>query len=252
MYRGEPPLHYYDSSDLWITIAMASANVTGGSSSTGRDADNTNVHSITPWASVHSPGAFICADPKSTVRNVNNNPQKNGYVFGRGSMNDGYYSLNTKDAWIILHERLSKKEQYSKSQLDSFDCANCLCWGSSMTQHEARQSATLEEQWQRAAILAAYALVMTKAPGPSYQPTPDDIKRYLKSTAQTTNATISDQRRDDVSAGMFVIPMIYDTDCLTAAGCGGGGNILRGGACGGGAACGSAGMLQMDIPAVLL
>lgn len=155
MYRGEPPLVYYDSSDLWVTINVACAHVYGGSSSSGTDVDNTNVQSITPWTCVHSPGAFIRADPRSTVRNINNNPQKNGYVFGRGSMNDGYYSLDTKEAWKLLYERLSKKEQYAKSQLENFDCANCLCLGCSMTQYEANNRAVLEEKWHRLAILAA-------------------------------------------------------------------------------------------------
>ncbi len=90
MYRGEPPLDYFDPE--WITkqalglvgasdtshISLALAHLIGqvGASSHGRAV----------WMSIDHEEAFLPANPKSTVRGANANPQKTGYIFGRGGV----------------------------------------------------------------------------------------------------------------------------------------------------------------------
>ena len=94
MYRGEPPAEYFRAdwadSNKHLSVANGSgidimnphpmtlmAHLIGqvGASSHGRE----------EWMSVDAPEAFIEASPKSTVRGVNANPLKDGYIFGKES-----------------------------------------------------------------------------------------------------------------------------------------------------------------------
>ena len=78
MYRGEPPLDYFDP--MWNTseISLALANLIGQVEASS--------HRRAVWMSIDHEEAFLPANPKSTVRGANANPQKTGYIFGRGGV----------------------------------------------------------------------------------------------------------------------------------------------------------------------
>lgn len=91
MYRGEPPMAFFDAS--WAThhvsfdhhhddgLVMQGMNLSHLIGKVGASSVGKNVADV--WMSIDAPDAFLPANPKSTTR-TNANPIKDGYIFGKG------------------------------------------------------------------------------------------------------------------------------------------------------------------------
>jgi len=122
MYRGEPPVEYFradwaaddgkhigvgDGMNLPHPMTLAHLIGQVGASSHGRE----------EWMSVDAPGAFLEALPRSTERNVNANPMKEGYIFGKESKGVGHYSLKTREAYNVTIKRIEAKNRAASRQI---------------------------------------------------------------------------------------------------------------------------------------
>ena len=167
-----------------------------------------------PWRDpIRDRSCFLQADPKSTVRNINNNVQKDGFVFGCGTAGDGYYSLETRDAYTILHQRLKRREAYAKQDVDKFDCSKCLCFGFKPTLAQMRRKEELIRKYEELSSMAAFVEAKYRAEGPDVTRDVNGVKRHTD-----TND-------------------VYKNTVWAAAGCGGGDK-------GCGAGCG---YVQMEV-----
>ena len=173
---------------------------------------------IQPWSSPHDPGCFIVAAPKSTVRNVSSNDKRQGYVFGRGSAGDGYYSLDTTDAYEILYARLKTRERYARSQFVTYDCTHCLCC-LRPSPAQVREKEALEDKWQELKYMAAFAQAKRYAAGPNATPDRDSIARYLDDVPRSSLTPTRYNNTDTIGSGAYLYSAAYICD---AGGCGGG------------------------------
>ena len=191
---------------------------------------------ITPWKLPSYGGMFIPARPKSRVRNVNSNERMDNFIFGRGSIGDGFYSIETIDAYKILYLRLCKRAAYARSQVDWYDCTHCLCLGCTPTSANIREKAELESQWEELEYMKAFVAARLNGPGPDWNPEMSKIQQHL-------SRPITDRYRNDTSyaggcGGYYPYFFYTGNYCADAGGCGGGtggcGAGCGGGACGGG------------------
>jgi len=189
-----------------------------------------------PWRTIQEPGCFMPAQPKSGVRNVNNNLQRDGYIFGRSGRTVGYFSLETKEAWEIVAVRLGKRASHARSQYESFECGNCLCCGCTPTPAQVREREELERKWLQYETMTAFALAKKDTYGPDEAPSPARIEQYR------SRSSGGGQRSTDHTG--YTNDHYFLLYVGGAAGCGGGnggcGAGCGGGACGGGA-CGGGG-----------
>lgn len=164
------------------------------------------------------PSIFIPAAPRSHQRYVNNNQPKVGYVFGRGSAGDGYYSLETRDAYHILHLRLRRREAHAKSKVDNYDCNHCICCGiCKPTSAQIREKEELIQKYHEMSAMAAFSQAKYMTASPDTVPDANDVKLLMQRAAPTRDTY------DYHSGGGVIFPYVY-TDALvcTAGGCGGG------------------------------
>ncbi|KAL3816783.1 hypothetical protein ACHAXA_001521 [Cyclostephanos tholiformis] len=243
MYRGEPPTAFYDTAN-WNANAGIDAGdrmaidplvnmssppsmnrheiLVGGSSSAG-----SNIVDGSKWPNPSGSNLFIAAVSKSTKCNVNNNPYRDDYVFGVGSLGLGYYSPQTLDAWKILRLRLTKKACIAKQNVDSFDCSNCLCLGCTPTRSQVQNKDILIKEWISLERKLAFVTAKCNCVGPSFDPDPAEFDKYIRARLRN-NPELNE-----------INFMVYSTYvCLAAGGCGGG--TCGGGGCGGGG-CGGGG-----------
>ena len=68
---------------------------------------------------------FLPPNPKSTTRGVNSNTLQDSNIFGKGGQGLGYYHQTTRDAYVILHQRILVTEQALQQ---SIACDTC-CGG---------------------------------------------------------------------------------------------------------------------------
>jgi hypothetical protein len=113
MYRGEPPSVYYDV-PAWEALRALerSIAVAAGASLTGTSEPQSWIDPRSFY--LPSRNAFMPATARSRDWFRNNNEKKNGYIFGKGAAGNGYYSLDTRDAYTILYKRLSRQEAYAQ------------------------------------------------------------------------------------------------------------------------------------------
>ena len=141
MFRGNPPPEFFEptwdagasqtvqevSSAMEGTLKHPTKEEDTTSKTSGADAEN-----MAPWkAPDETEKTFIPAFPRSPVKGFNANPMVSGYVFGKGPKGVGYYSLETKESFDILHKRLKKRERKLSTELMLSKC--CLCCVSSKT-----------------------------------------------------------------------------------------------------------------------
>ena len=256
MYRGEPPTAFYDAAswnlmagtdagDRMAIIPLTSAPsppststtrhgiLVGGSSSAG-----SNVVDASPWANPSSADLFIAAASKSKTSGVNSNPFKDEYVFGTGTSGLGYYSPQTLDAWKILRTRLVRKARLAKSDVDWFDCQNCLCF-CSPSRSQVQRKEILIKRWVELEWQIAFVAAKCECAGPSVTTSPSEIDKHHR--ARHGN------NPDELLLSGSICVWYSTSVCVAAGGCGGGGGTggRSGGGCGGGgcgaAACGGGG-----------
>lgn len=154
--------------------------------------------SARPWVDPRNssaiPRPFIAAQAKSTQKGVNSNAKLQDYVFGKGSMGNGYYSLETIDAYKILYVRLKRREAHAKAQLDSFECDRCLCCGGIPTQAQIQEKNRMIEKWEDMRNMAAFCRAKTKAAGPDAAPGQGEIQKSLAASSSTRNPTYTSDR----------------------------------------------------------
>jgi hypothetical protein len=113
MYEGESDAAYYDYT-TWTPAALPNATkdvvvVLLLATTTAIGATSTGLDSSSRWIVPSQENwTFIKANSKASVRQPNSNPSRDSYVLGNGLMGDGYYSLQTKDAFKILKQHLAK------------------------------------------------------------------------------------------------------------------------------------------------
>ena len=249
MYRGEPPTAFYDAAN-WNVNAGADAGdgmvivplvkvsplsknrhgiLVGGSASAG-----SNAVDVALWANPSDANLFIPAASKSTTFNVNNNPRRNDYVFGIGSLGLGFYSPQTLDAWKIMRIRLTRRASHYKYCVDNFNCINCLCIGRCFpTRRQVQRKDDWFGKWVESERQLAFVTAKCDCAGPSVDPDPVEFDKHIRARLE---------KNDDITF-VFVVYPVYD--CSEASGCGGGscgggGGGGDGGGCGGGA-CGGGG-----------
>jgi hypothetical protein len=135
MYRGEPPPTYYNA-PLWQLVMATEAISTlerpiaaaAGETLTGKSAPKRWLDPLSDSCDDSGHPIFIAANARSTQRNVNNNEKKDEYVFGAGTAGVGYYALCTRDAFRILHQRLSTQVVHAESKVHRYILRHCLCW----------------------------------------------------------------------------------------------------------------------------
>lgn len=126
MYRGEPPKDFFRKD--WVDkkgsfkpnvdtgAGLALSHLIGqiGASSHGK----------TTWLSIDDPIAFKTANPRSTTKGLNANPEMAGYVFGKGDKGIGYYNLNCRETYDVLFDRI--ENMLKKAKNDRVGGACCL------------------------------------------------------------------------------------------------------------------------------
>jgi hypothetical protein len=223
MYRGEPPLAFFSS--MWSPFTS-----------------QTSVSEVsTEVSSVISPSQkernLLWLDPKD--RNAERNgriaffPPGNlqipfqkvidgpiaGYVFGKGSVGTGYYSLDTRDSHQILHKRLKRLEQHYQMAYHQNESNRCLsCGKKQSTKHQLAMKKNLEKA-KDFSLMAAVVKAQYEAQGPLAPVSSGVLKKY------------ADKDFNDRVTSSTQVPFPPSIDAAwEAAGCGGGGT--------GGSACG--------------
>jgi Glycine-rich domain-containing protein-like len=245
MYRGEPDPAYYCNYATWspysTTTSLAveefspipSTNIImGGATSTGSSNHNTLQHWTAPS---ERDGSFIRAAPREATTNAN--PQIPGYVFGKGSKGDGYYSFSTKDAYDICRLRLAWRYWHEHKLYDNSISSNNCLWLKCCAPTESQIGETNKIKARMDDIGELLAIVRTrlKMSGPHDKITLVEAKL---NGARGNNAQLASDAATET--GQLVM-YYYDAPPLAlfvAAGCGGG-QPAAGGGCGGGAACGA-------------
>jgi len=125
---------------------------------------------------------------------------KEGYVFGNGRAGEGYYSMDTRDAYRILYRNLQKKKASQTSDYNMYGC----CMGK-LTDREMQQKENIRTELKLTKNKLAYAKARFEAGGPNVDLKPEKIARY------GGNPDVF--RR---SNGDFVVP--YDKNELSVAG----------------------------------
>jgi hypothetical protein len=217
MYRGPPPAVYYDVPAWQLEEAIRTLDGPIFASLTENSAPSCWLNPVegvspryTDENSVYPD--FFSANSRSITRNVNNNKQKNGYVFGAGTIGAGYYSLYTRDAYKILDMRLSRQVIYSRHSVDNYKLIRCLCW---CTPSEAQRQEIdrLEKE-----------------------------KKKVRAMMNYVRARYANAIEPFYSNGQILY--FSGDDLCTAAGCGGGVGVVGdfgGGGCGGGGCGGGCG-----------
>jgi hypothetical protein len=188
MYRGEPPLVYYDVPAWQLSLS--------GASMTGNSAPNSWIEPDFFVSDANGRPTFIPANPRGVQPDVNNNEKKDGYVFGAGTAGSGYYSLCTREANRILDMRLSREEVYSRHSVDNYILGHCLCW-CTPSEAQLQEIDRLEKEAKKVRDMANYVRA-----------------RYASNEPYTPI-----ERRSDLGdAGQIIY---FDHDLCMAAGCGG-------------------------------
>eukprot|EP00586_Coscinodiscus_wailesii_P022027 CAMPEP_0172498500 /NCGR_PEP_ID=MMETSP1066-20121228/113471_1 /TAXON_ID=671091 /ORGANISM="Coscinodiscus wailesii, Strain CCMP2513" /LENGTH=587 /DNA_ID=CAMNT_0013271793 /DNA_START=54 /DNA_END=1813 /DNA_ORIENTATION=+ len=259
MYRGEPPVDYFDEN--WPIRQCGDAAATGaiptgpyltligkvGASSSG--VLSASASPPEEWVEVLTnpvgktpdgePG-FIPASSKSRQHGVNANERKENYIFGKGSAGDGYYHILTKDAYKIMTQRLEKRLRSKKEEMNCLSCYSCMC---PIKYFDTRKKSAMRQIEELENMIS-----VSKARAKANRPNGIVGMISEKKVETTKNAKRSSDSKQDTtnndyytSDGVWLFPV----DLSNAAACGGGhgsgGNIFGGGGCGGGAACGGGG-----------
>jgi hypothetical protein len=219
MYRGEPPSVYYNV-PFW-QLVMATEAISAerpiaamvGASSTGKSAPKGWLDPKNDKCDDSGHPIFIAANARSTQRNVNSNEKKDGYVFGAGTAGDGYYALCTRDAYKILHHRLSKQVVYAESKVSRYNLCHCLCW---------RKPSEAQRQW-----LDNSATEIKKI---------RTMRDYVKARHALNDPYTAIKTPITPFHSNSSPPFVYPTgDMCMAGGCGGAlGDLCTAGGCGGG------------------
>lgn len=246
MYRGEPPLAFYDY-ESWTPDDGADGGdqikllaVQGISAGASSKAKEVNPLEGLDWVDPKQLGvadpttgqpAFLPASTRSKIVGVNNNPVKQGYIFGSESAGAGYYAFCTRDAYQIAYRRLSKKAAFVECSLNMYDCFNCICFPwSQPTASQIAKKDELANELNEVLDLKAFVKARHLAEGPYTIITQPDIKRHHDRPASSLL----------LAEGAYVnyTPVYFTSaDVWAGGGCGGG---TRACGCGGGA-CGAAG-----------
>lgn len=166
MHRGEPPAAYFMSS--WANekpdrydanaVELLGHAIQGamGATSSGKNS-----------ALVRQESSFIKQIKWTTNSKMNPNPQRDGYVFGRGKQGVGYYSLDPHsefidDACRILIKRLNKRIQSRQSEMSSI--VSC-CRGQPSPAENRRYDQIASEilEMRRMKLNLEYALSLREA-----------------------------------------------------------------------------------------
>jgi hypothetical protein len=230
-YCGEPPEAFYCAD--WDP---ANPYVVNMNTSFSRTKQESNV--ATPWADPklellrNGKELFIPANPKSRKKSVNSNPQMDGYVFGKGFKGDGYYSLETEEAYKIMLRRLRRHHAIQKNCYDTYDCNNCLCLGwTAPTKSQIEQKKGIKSRIDNLACMVAYVQARLEYGSPHGEVPEALVQKYLagnRDTHQDTNRSTSSDNTDTMmpmaGAYLFVTPFGFSNEqlCKTG-GCGGGG-----------------------------
>jgi hypothetical protein len=234
MYRGEPPPVYYNvnawhwqlspsdesSKGLEHTITVAA-----GPSSTGKSQPKVwlipQSHPFDPRLDDEGRRVFIPANARSRVRNVNSNEAKTGYIFGCGSAGAGYYSMETRDAYILLDERLSKQAAYAQQQVQIYECGACICWGSAPSMKQEEERGVLIAKVKEINDMRQYVKLRCESKGPDAEITFNN-RRYRSSDGAVGGSS------DGAAVGINPFVFYAGGDLCGAGGCGGGGGAAGG------------------------
>lgn len=173
---------------------------------------------------------FLPADPKG------GNGFKEGYVFGSGSLGYGYYTIYSKEAYLLVRRRLIKQRVKAQQELTDFDCSQCLCLcRPSKVQLDVRLR--LEDKLQKTIAQIAYVDARIEADGPTINLKEAEILKHIDKTA---DADVQRYRPTRAYYDNYVYVYTDYTFLNWAASCGGnpaaggcGGYITGGGAGGG-------------------
>jgi Glycine-rich domain-containing protein-like len=232
MYQGEPDAAYYDNT-TWTPAALPNATkdvMVPLATTTATGATSTGLDSSSQWILPSQANrTFIKANNKASVGQPNSNPFRDGYVFGKGSMGDGYYSLQTKDAFKILEWRLAQKYKLEHSLYHGYECQHCLCLGCKLSETHLQEKDRYKVKLDETGELLAIIKTLLTMPGP-------DAKITLEAAKRNGAMGNNDKLTSVTPAGDAYYGAAPAT-LLAAGGCGGG--VSYGGGCGGGAACGA-------------
>ena len=229
MYRGEPPLVYYDH-NVWKPTVHGDATdqvatmIVAGASSTGK-AEPTR-----PWKTLKEPGALLPPNPPSPESGVNSNKQMEGYVFGKEGDQVGYFSLDTKEAWVILETRLKKRAVYAKIKYHNYDCGNCLCGSKTPSVQQVEEKEILENAWAELETMTAFVHAKQQAAGPDAFPDKTLIVEYLSKSSGKTDRPKSQYDEYNFMTGKYT-PLYVGNAAACGAGPGGSPAGCGGGAC---------------------
>jgi hypothetical protein len=216
MYRGEPPLIYYDVPAWQLALTteairtlerpIAAEAIRTLERPIAAEAVETLAGESAPRGWLHPDRyvyddsghpIFIAANARSNERGVNSNEKKDGYIFGAGTAGDGYYALCTRDAYTILDQRLSQQMVHAERTLNmiNYILGHCLCW-CKPSEAQRQQIDGLEMEIEKVR----------------------DLKKYVRARSASNDPYT------------VIAPFYSNSDLCTAGGCGGGDG--GGGGCG--------------------
>jgi hypothetical protein len=213
-YCGEPLAEF--NNPAWVPNTTSIAKDMNGA----HNMENTKISWADPRKEIvrHDQQTFIRAERKSRQQGLNRNPKKEGYVFGWGSMRDGYYSLETKDAYAILVKRLQRQYAMEMSNYNTFDLTNCLCLWGTPSQRQISQKTAIQLRAHQYNCMLAYVQARLEYDSP-YGTIPEEmVKKHLKKTR--SNMAPTDTGYIPATPLMFSHWQLCD-----GGGCGGGGSV---------------------------
>jgi hypothetical protein len=217
MYRGEPPLVYYDVPAWQLALTTEAIGralerpiaAEAGASSTGKSAPRGWLDPKSDSCDDSGHPIFIAANARSKRVGVNSNEKKDGYIFGAGTAGNGYYALCTRDAYKILDQRVSRQVVYAERTVNNYTLGHCLCW-CAPSEEQRQEIERLEMEIEKVRALKKYVRA-----------------RHASNDPYTAIAPFYSN-----SGATFVYPT---GDMCMAGGCGGAlGDLCVAGGCGGG------------------
>lgn len=234
MYRGEPPLEFYDSD--WDAVRAAAPGSCDG------DAADPSLNILLAAASISSgsnvPSYWIPLSALETpdrsrptfIKGLGySSKQKDNYIYGLGPNGSGYYHIYTKEAYVILLTRLQKREQFAAAEFGSYECQHCLCCcPGKMTPGQEQEKENLRKRYIKIRNTRALVQAQLETDGPGRDVEQAQVEKFGGVQLKTTSRNQGSM--DDAAALQYYY--ISTNEICAAGGCGGG--VGAGGGCGGG------------------
>ncbi|GAX19726.1 hypothetical protein FisN_19Hh313 [Fistulifera solaris] len=222
LYHGEPPAEYYclnftfpdPNEDLSTETLLIDASKPISRASSVDDIQTPRPLDVLrdqPWVNPRFgqvPGEMARAFIAVTRSGVH--LKKNGYVFGKTSLGEGYYSLCTLEAYQILLRKLKVNARMAERKLHEHDVRNCCSCFRKPTAVETTERARLVEALQKLRACQNFAWVQYNASGPYKRLCVGDPATVRKSKPFPLDCVLDDTK----STGGYSLGEVCDAaDC---------------------------------------